>query len=331
MKLNKTASKSNPSDFFKKDAQTPFHQQFFAAGVPFGIHTNCESVLQAAGESFLPNGDGVPENGFLAHFWVDAEDSRHSPWPKPHLRGSGHVVFAAFDVGSWILVDLLARRMIGRFSAQMGADRSHWKTVIFPMLLSVTCGSMGIAEVHCACVVQGPHGLLLVGKSGSGKSTLSVALAQNGFGFLSDDRTYCSVQGTRLTAWGLPTQLKLRKDAAAWFPKIRSAPLSETKPGELAFRLQPEQHLHLTRVRMCEPRWLVFLERKDGADFHWTRISPSTAANVLEEGLLAETPEAVEKQLNTIARLVELPCWQLCYGAQPPSLVSTELVGQLVR
>ena len=323
MKLDTTTLKSTPGDFFKKDAQTPLHQGFLAVGIPCTISTNCESILKAAVESFLPIEEGESEIGFRARFWVDVEDNRNSPWPRPHIRGWGHLVFAGFDTGSWILIDLHARRIIGRFSAKMGADRSHWKSVIFPMLMSIACGALGVAEIHGACVAQGENGLLLIGHSGSGKSTLSVTLAQQGFGFLSDDRTYCSVRGSQLTAWGLPTQLKLREDAADWFPQLRSAQLSEMKPGELAFRLQPEQHLNLTRVRMCEPRWLVFLEREDGADLDLTRMSSSTAAQILEDGLLAETPEAVEKQLRTIARLVELPSWLLRYGAQPPSVVGS--------
>lgn len=312
-------------DFLKKEAQTPLHQLFLAAGVPCEIWTNSESILEAARESFLPVDEPRPAVEFRMRFWVDPEDTSQAPWPKPHVRGLEHLVFAGFDIGSSALVDLRARRAIGRFSSRMGADRAYWTTVVFPMLLSIAGGSAGIAEIHCACVAKGQNGLLLVGRSGSGKSTLSVALSQEGFGFLSDDRTYCSLREGRLSAWGLPTQLKLRGDAAAWFPELRDEERTDTPSGEQVFRLQPEPRLGINRIRGCEPRWLVFLERREGAEFHLSQMSSSTAAEMLEDGLLAELPATVEKQSQTIARLVELPCWLLRYGSQPPQAVSREL------
>ena len=47
-----------------------------------------------------------------------------------------------------MLVDLRTRRVIGRFSVGIANDRAYWETVIFPMLLSVLGGSVGITELH---------------------------------------------------------------------------------------------------------------------------------------------------------------------------------------
>jgi hypothetical protein len=323
--LNKAASSgSRSSDFLKKDAQTPLHQCFLAAGTPCEIWTNSESILEAACESFLPIEEPPSAVEFRMRFWVDAEYTSQSPWPKPHVRGLDHLVFAGFDSGSSALVDLHTRRIIGRFSSLMGADRAYWKTVIFPMLLSIVGGSVGIAEMHCACVARNQNGLLLAGPSGSGKSTITVALSQKGFGFLSDDRTYCSLQEGRLFAWGLPTQLKLRGDAAAWFPDLRDHELTDAQNGEQVFRLQPEHQLGLSRIQVCEPRWVVFLERGQIPEFQLSRISSSAAAEFVQGGLMAELPEAIEKQSATIAKLLELPCWLLRYGGSP-QVVSSEL------
>jgi hypothetical protein len=323
--LNRTANSGiRSSDFLKKDAQTPLHQRFLAAGTPCDIWTNSESILEAARESFLPMDELRSAVEFRMRFWVDAEDTSQSPWPKPHVRGLDHLVFAGFDSGSSALVDLHTRRIIGRFSSLMGVDRAYWKAVIFPMLLSIVGGSVGIAEMHCACVARNQNGLLLAGPSGSGKSTLSVALSQEGFGFLSDDRTYCSLREGRLFAWGLPTRLKLRADAATWFPELRAQELVDAQNGEQVFRLQPEHRLGLNRIPVCEPRWLVFLERWQNPELQLSRISSSAAAEFVQEGLMVELPEAIEKQSGTIAKLLELPCWLLRYGGQP-QVVSSEL------
>jgi hypothetical protein len=94
------------------------------------------------------------------------------------------------------------RRVIGRFSASMAADHSYWKTVIFPILLTTIGASVGIAELHCSGVAKKQGGLLLVVPGRSGKSTLAVALAQAGFAFLSDDRTFCSWRNGQLLGVG---------------------------------------------------------------------------------------------------------------------------------
>jgi len=75
-------------------------------------------------------------------------------------------------------------------SPATAADASYWETVIFPMLLTITGGTIGSAELHCACLARGDDGLLVAGPSGSGKSTLALSLAQIGFSFLSDAETF---------------------------------------------------------------------------------------------------------------------------------------------
>jgi len=222
------------------------------------------------------------------------------------------------------MIDLRTRRAIGRFSPAMGSDIAFWKTVILPILLSVMGASVGITELHCACVVRDASGFLLAGRSGSGKSTLALALAQAGFAFLSDDRTYLSNCEGRLFAWGLPTLLKLRPDAMVWFPEIADLAIPFAWNKERAFQIDPSLQLGLERAQRCEPRGLIFLERLEHPAFDLNVLPRSEAAARLEEDLIAEAPEAVEKQLGMIATLVELPCWRLAHGG-PPGVVAQEL------
>lgn len=91
-----------------------------------------------------------------------------------------------------MLIDLKSRRAIGRFSPEMARDASYWKRIVFPIWMGIAGPSVGVAILHCACVVKEGQGILLAGNSGSGKSTLAVAMARAGFDFLSDDWTYFS-------------------------------------------------------------------------------------------------------------------------------------------
>jgi hypothetical protein len=228
-----------------------------------------------------------------------------------------------------MLADLRTRRVIGRFSAAMAADTTYWKTVIFPMLLTIVGGSVGIAELHCACVAKEEDGVLLAGPSGSGKSTLALALSQTGFGFVSDDRTFCSLDQDEVHAWGLPTRLKLRREAAVWFQELRNGHPTNAEASEPDLWLQPERLL-LNRVRRCRPRLLIFLERQGTSEFRLSRMLSGEAWNRLDKDLMAELPEAVAKRSGTIAKLVESPCWFLQYNGEPHT-IARKIVEHIAR
>jgi hypothetical protein len=309
-------------DFLCKDAVTPLCEHFTAAGAVCSFSTNCEALLEAARESFVRIENRPVFADFSVRFWVDHSKSTMSPWPKPCVRGLGHLVFAGFDSGSSMLADLRTRRVIGRFSAAMANDHSYWKAVIFPMMLTIVGASVGIAELHCSCVAKEQSGLLLIGPGRSGKSTLAVAMAQADFGFVSDDRTFCSWRGGRLHAWGLATNLKLRREAGVFFEALKDEEPTHLQDGEKVFRLEPEIGLGLRRVRHCEPRWLVFLERTERPAFSLSSISSAESAARLETDLMAELPHAAAQQREVIGKLSELPGCLLQYGGQPQNIAA---------
>jgi hypothetical protein len=317
-------------DFLHKDAETQLCERYMAAGAVCSFSTNCAQLLDAAHESFLPVSQPALPDDFSIRFWVDDTDLAQPPWPKPYVRGLDHLVFAGFDVGSSMIADLRTRRVIGRFSAGIAADTAYWRTVIFPMVLTMVSASVGIAELHCACVSKDQDGILLAGPSQSGKSTLALALAQNGFSFLSDDRTFCSLDNGEVEVWGLPTRLKLRPEAAAWFEELRSAQPTDTRGGDPAFWLEPERLVGVKRVRRCRPNLLVFLERRETPAFRLSPMSSPEALSRLSRELMAELPDAVAKRLGTIKKVAELPCWLLEYGGQPQA-IARQISQQLAR
>lgn len=306
-----------PPDFLHKDAETNLCEQFIAAGALCSLSTNSEQILDAARSTFQAVNSKLVSVDFRLRFWMDPIDSSRPPWPKPYVRGRDYLVFAAFDESSSMLADLGAHRVIGRFSAGMAADLPHWRAVIFPMLLTIVSASVGIAELHCACVAKNGCGMLLAGPSGAGKSTLACALSQQGFGFLSDDRTFCSIENGEPRVWGLPTPLKLRPGAVQWFDELHKEQLTDTGSGGPAFWIEPERLLGVKRVHKCRPTALLFLERRDAPEFRLTSISSSDVLSRLNTELMAEPPEAEEKRCETIEKIAELPCWLLQYGGQP--------------
>jgi hypothetical protein len=312
-------------DFLHKHAETQLCEHYTVAGATCRLCTNCEQLLETARTCFLPTEGVSGRTDFSLRFWVDDADSKQPPWPKPYVRGLDHLVFASFDSGSSMVVDLLTCRVIGRVSAGIAVDTKYWRTVIFPMLLTIVSASVGIAEVHCACVSKDQDGILLAGPSRSGKSTLALALSQMGCGFLSDDRAFCSLENGDVFVWGLPTRLKLRQEAAVWFQGLRNEKAVDVRMGEPAFWLDPEDLPGLKRVRRCQPRSLVFLERQETPQFCWSRMSSLEALTRLNRDLMAESPNAVSKRSGTIARLIELPCWLLQYCGEPHNIAQNIL------
>jgi hypothetical protein len=205
----------------------------------------------------------------------------------------------------------------------MAADRAYWKTNILPTLFGIVSEAIGVTALHCACVAQNGEALLLAGESSSGKSTLSLALAQQGFAFLSDDWTYFSRLDGRLLAWGLTSPLKLMPDAVEHFPDLMSRDPTISSNGELAYEVDPELAFGVTRSACAEPRWLVFLQRQEDPAVSLTEMSPVDSAARLEEDLEvlpAAAADSREYLMATIRTLVQRPCWLLRYGGPPHSV-----------
>ena len=317
-------------DFLHKDAETELCECYVAAGAVCRLLTNSEQVIDAARDTFLLTKDPRGAAYFSIRCLVDPAAYAAPPWPKPYVRGLDHLVFASFDEGISMLADLRTRRMFGRLSTAMAADRAYCRTVIFPMLLTIIGASVGLAELHCACVAKDQNGVLLAGASGSGKSTLALALSQAGFGFLSDDRTFCSLDNGPVEAWGLPTRLKLRPEAALWFQDLRQQPSPVTPSENADLWFEPEQLNGVKRARRCRPTSLIFLEKRDGVRFALRSLSSAEALARLDRDLMAEFPPAAARRYETLRKVAAIPCWSLQYGGAP-QWVAGEISQHLAR
>lgn len=300
-------------DFLHKGAETALCEHYIAAGVVCSLSTNSEQVLNAARTTFLPLESPPAAVDFSMRLWVDGTDAARQAWPKPYVRGLDHMVFAGLDAHSSLLADLRTRRILGRFSPAMAADTSHWKSIIFPILLSIVAGSVGLVELHASCVAKDQLGLILLGPSQSGKSTLAMAFTEAGFQLLSDDRTFCSSAHGQLQAWGLPRPLKLRREAASWFDEFRGKEPTDVQNGERVFHFEPIQ----SGAAKCCFQLLVFLERHESPRFSMIPINRDDAKSRIEKDLMAETPDAIRKQLACLDELLSLPRYLLSYGGRP--------------
>jgi len=316
--------KGRVGDFLKKDARTPLHGSFLAGGVRLNIETNSESILQIAQTTFQQMGGKPGSAGssgsneeIRLRLWVEKNQHSGDLKSKPYFRGLGDLVFCGFNARSSLMINLRNRSVAGRFTPELAGDQRFWKSILFPSLLAIIGPSAGLTLLHCAAVAWKGNGLLLAGESGSGKSTLSLAMALEGFDFLSDDRTLISNRHGKLLAWGLSAEMKQRIDTVVHFPVLNDVTPSPYSKEEPAFRFDPVEVFGISRVPSCETRWIVFLERRSEPEFSLSEIDPEEAARRLRKDMHQEITGTEAQQRQTIDALSKSSCYRLCYGGSP--------------
>lgn len=307
----------------------PLKARFLVAGSIWEVKSNSSEILQAMEETFTQSGAAEQADLHL-QFYVDSAAESAPLWAQPHFRALDHLYYATYGPCDSMLVDQIARRVIGSFSPALARDLRYWKQTLLPVLLGIASASAGVTPVHCACVVKGEAGLLLGGESGAGKSTLALSLSRKGFSYLSDDCTYLSRTDTGVRAWGLPTPVKLLPDAVSHFPELVSHEPVLSLNGERAFTVDPTEVFHVQRCLSCTPRWLVFLERKVNSRPMIKPLSSRQAASRLAADLEPMPPVILDQyqyQLETISRLVDRECWIVQHSLKPDLLAP--LLGEI--
>jgi hypothetical protein len=235
-----------------------------------------------------------------------------------HFRGSGHLVFASFPEGVFVL-DLLRLRITAHVSSRAAKDREFWAYTLLPISMGVLGPSLGIAPLHSACLAGEDGGLLIAGVSGAGKSTLALALAQSGFDLVSDDWTYMRNAEHGLQAHGLFSPVKLLPDAVNYFPQLAHAAPHRSMNGEMAFELAAPT-LQARYASSCKPVALIFLDRPPHAGFEITRVDSQSAREFFErsaERLPRQLAHANRERRRIIESVANLPCYLLRYRGSP--------------
>jgi hypothetical protein len=239
---------------------------------------------------------------------------------QPHFRGLHHVVTASFGSSNVFVFDILRRTISATISGVVARDSQFWKEKLIPITLGILGAAMGLVPMHCACLESENDGLLIAGASGAGKSTLSVALAQGGFNYISDDWTYMSQCDGKLVAYGTSAPVKLLPDAVSHFKVLQDRNLQTSMNGELAYEVDIGETFGAQVERGCEPKWLIFLERMPYPGGEFTSMSSTAARSYLYssvERLPVQLSEATEMRRRIIEKVSQLPCWHFRYGGTP--------------
>jgi hypothetical protein len=291
------------------------------AGTICRVATNSRDLATGLARWIAP--DPEPAAGSVC-MQVLVRPGQGSAGQTPHFRGMKHLVFASFGDDNFFVLDRARRQITATVSDETAIDQPFWDRILLPIAIGVLGPAVGVLPIHAACMAADGMGALIGGASGAGKSTLSVALAQNGFEYISDDWSYLSVERDGLLAHGMEVPAKLLPNAIEHFPFLSQHPLRMALNQELAYEVSAKD-LGAQIGSSCEPRWFILLERslQDGC-----RIQPLDRNAVhayLEQHLERLPPELATMQhlRSGIARQVaDLSCWQLTYGGPPAIAVS---------
>ena len=242
---------------------------------------------------------------------------------RPHFRGLAHLVTASFGEANIFVFDLARRKVIATISEEVAADHGFWDRILLPITMGVLGPAVGVVPVHAACLTFDGEGMLIAGDSGAGKSTLSVALAQNGFGYISDDWSYMAMHSGQITAHGMSVPAKLLPDAVKHFPALAHYSLAPALNEELAYELSPNE-LGAQVQLSCEPQWFFFLERTPESGCRLRPVCGEEAQRYVErsvERLPPELGEMIQARAAVVDQISRLSCWKLSYGGPPDTAV----------
>jgi hypothetical protein len=294
-----------------------YSRELCFAGAACNLRTN-SSELADLMELLSISVDGLCPGRFSMRIVVD--EPSDEAVGEPHFRGLHHVVTASFGSSNLFVFDILRRSLHATVSGAVARDGRFWKEKLVPITLGVLGAAMGLVPVHCACLESEGDGLLIAGVSGAGKSTLSVALAEDGFNYVSDDWTYMSLRAGGPVAHGTSAPVKLLPDAVKHFQRLKEHRLQTSMNGELAYEVDIAETFGVQVERECRPRWLVFLERTERAGAEFMPMSSAEARDYLNssvERLPMQLSKAIAMRERTIESVSLLPCWRFRYGGTP--------------
>jgi hypothetical protein len=287
------------------------------AGAACDLRTNSSELAGVLEGLSISTGEAV-SRGFSMRIVVD--ELLDEAAGEPHFRGLHHVVTASFGRSNVFVFDILRRTLIASVSAAVARDGGFWSEKVIPITLGVLGSAMGLVPVHCACLELDGDGLLIAGASGAGKSTLSVSLSKVGFNYVSDDWTYISRLGDGVVAHGTSAPVKLLPDAVEHFRSLQRHCLRRSMNGELAYEVDIAEAFSARVERTCKPRWLIFLERTQGAGAAFTPMLSAEARSYVNssvERLPPQLYEAGAMREQTIELVALLPSWRFRYGGTP--------------
>lgn len=237
-------------------------------------------------------------HGVSWYHHADAADGL--PWVWFGRRGPDDVL--RFPGLGWCAIDAAHRRIRCVWRKHLQVEESEH--LLINHVLPIAASAAGFLVLHASVVVRpGGGAVAFAGPVGAGKSTAALALANQGWPILSDDRLVVDARGT---AYPIAPYLRVSREAAAHFGI--DAPLP---PQHRKVRLRAGQHPISFRDRAVPLERIVFLGATGRPTSTASMGGPDAAIAVLTALLQigldrAATQRQVFERVATLAQSVAI-------------------------
>lgn len=229
-------------------------------GFPVHLRSNSAQALSMYQEAWkaFPRRFDTPE--IRVDVTVVPGDGLECP-PTPNFRILLPLMISMADADNYSIIDL--ERGTTTVVISEAAMRHPLYATYFFLEHAASCHITNryATPVHAGCVEWAESGILLCGDSGAGKSTLSYACARAGFGYISDDASFLLRGVDGRIALGNPHKVRLRPEAARFFPEMRDLPITPRAAGKPSIEVAASGIRSRTETRVDH---IVFLNRRSG-------------------------------------------------------------------
>ena len=224
-----------------------------------------------------------------------------------------------------------------RGTAVLSAPRLHGQELYLATHPLATLCLMEFAKrraryaLHAGCLASSAgDGALIAGPSGAGKSTLSIALAQLGLLFLSDDIVFLDVMaGGDVEAIGFPDALGVTAQTAARFPELAGLLDEDAASGFPKRLVRAEEVWPKTAPKRSTPRAIVFPDIVRDEPSALIELDAGDAMLRLVPDVLLTQPAATQAHLEALSALLDqVGCYRVKSG--PDHEATARLVAGLL-
>ena len=280
---------------------------YFPLGFRAEIATNSCDVLAAARETWQDYAQAFDCQAVQLRIVVQSGGAHAG---EPVFRQQGALFSIVSGADNFAVCDLDTLTGCGFVTEATVADHPWLGWYFLEALVATALEQRYTAALHAACVATGPEGVLLCGPSGAGKSTLAFACARSGWTYIGDESTYLLLDREDQAAVGKPYRVRLRPDAARFFPELLGHTPKAGPNGKVSLEVSLRDLPKIRTASQCRIGAVVLLERVAGQTAHAESVPREQATDALlrekpfyGEAVWARHEKAVSQLAATAYRL----------------------------
>ncbi len=276
----------------------PIRSTLYPLGFPVLAETNSAEVMEALQESW-GRFDKAFDTSPMHLSVVLSQDEGGEELPPPVFRCRRHILSVTGNRANHATCDMAAGFACAWITESTSKDKLYLRDAFTDALVYTMLHALHLSAVHAACVSWKGCGLLLCGASGAGKTSLAVACGLRGWTLTCDDASYLVRGLGGRTVIGNPYELRFKRDAANLFPQLGRHEWVQRMNGKPTVFARPGDFPGIRTEVRADVQYLVFLQRKDGAEAQLTPVRDDIQERLKlprygDEWMIAEQEECLQ-------------------------------------